>query len=217
MDTARSVRRYIADTARDIRTGRLLPGDVLPLRRDADRLGITRRSLREYLRRLQADRLVVPDGPEGLRVAPLDGEELAGAWRLCKLLMPDLAAQASQRWRPDERDRLCRAVGPSIFVIWDSEDGFDTSRDRMFDLLQSVTTRIELHLFRQLTSVIDRSIRIGLAELRRDSPGTLWAFDSVRTGALEAWRRGDLVAVRTTAAEFAEGLDRIAQLSLRLG
>src|SRR3712207_583158 len=72
----RPVYEQVADQLRDaILAGRLAPGDVLPSERElCERFGVSRTSVREALRALQAQGLVVAAAPNApLRVAGTEG------------------------------------------------------------------------------------------------------------------------------------------------
>ena len=118
-DVARQLRRFIED-------GRLRAGDMLPPERElAERLGVSRGSVRDAIRTLELVGLVEPRQGEGTVVADVSADalvvplssmllrkrELVGELLdVRKMLEPPLAARAAVRATPDELANLERIL-----------------------------------------------------------------------------------------------------------
>ena len=99
------VDQVTSELRRAIVTGELAPGVPLSLRKLADRLGVSFIPVREALRSLEAEGLVVTPRARSARVAPLESEQLRALFRIRIGLEPDLTSRGSQAvtdWSPIE-------------------------------------------------------------------------------------------------------------------
>ena len=72
MEPPASISEAVTDTLRSaILDGRLMPGERLPQAQIAEQLGVSRIPLRDALRRLEVEGLIVMDDRRGARVAEI--------------------------------------------------------------------------------------------------------------------------------------------------
>ncbi|WP_285029571.1 GntR family transcriptional regulator [Mycolicibacterium sp. lyk4-40-TYG-92] len=115
-----------ADRAYDIVRERLVmldirPGEPINDDRLAAELGFGRTPVREALKRLERDRLVVAYPRRGTFAAAVDMTDLADISEIRKLLEPTAAARAARVATPDTRARLT-ALAQAIAGIDDADD-----------------------------------------------------------------------------------------------
>ncbi|BBX84208.1 GntR family transcriptional regulator [Mycolicibacterium aubagnense] len=115
-----------ADRAYDIVRERLVmldirPGEPINDDRLAAKLGFGRTPVREALKRLERDRLVVAYPRRGTFAAAVDMTDLADISEIRKLLEPTAAARAARIAAPDARTRLT-ALSRAIAGIEDTDD-----------------------------------------------------------------------------------------------
>lgn len=89
----------------DILAGELAPGTPLRETALAERFGVSRTPVREALRRLEQDRLLVP-GARGLEVRRIDPEEVVQIYDMRILLEAEVARQAAAAHRTSDLLRL---------------------------------------------------------------------------------------------------------------
>ncbi|MUL64106.1 GntR family transcriptional regulator [Mycobacterium sp. CBMA 234] len=115
-----------ADRAYDTVRERLVmldirPGEPINDDRLAAELGFGRTPVREALKRLERDRLVVAYPRRGTFAAVVDMTDLADISEIRKLLEPTAAARAARVATPDTRTRLT-ALAKAIAGIGDADD-----------------------------------------------------------------------------------------------
>jgi len=97
MDPPPLRREQVVERLRNaIITGRLKPGDRLIERELCERMGVSRTSIREALRHLEADHLIKKDSPRGLVVARLARKEIAEIYEVRGMLEAELARRFTE-------------------------------------------------------------------------------------------------------------------------
>ena len=108
----------MTELRRSILSGALAPGRELSLRELAEMLQVSIIPVREALRSLESEGLVVTRPGRSARVAPLDLDELQGLYRLRRRLEPEIAQRSCRLLSDAELDRLeqrgggVRGAGP---------------------------------------------------------------------------------------------------------
>ncbi|MET2010910.1 GntR family transcriptional regulator [Microbacterium chocolatum] len=92
--------RAYAELLRQIQVGALAPGTVLGEVEQASRLGVSRTPLREALRRLAADGLVVQQSPRMTVVSDLDVDDIRSLFEVRRALEEAAARLAARRGDP---------------------------------------------------------------------------------------------------------------------
>jgi len=119
MEAPTSISEAVTDTLRSaILIGQLKPGQKLPQAEIAEQLGVSRIPLRDALRRLEVEGLVIMDDRRGARVAGVSLEELDEIFQMRILLEPTCAEVAVGRLSNEEADRLIK-----LLVAMDETDG----------------------------------------------------------------------------------------------
>lgn len=111
MDPPTSISEAVTDTLRSaILNGQLKPGQKLPQAEIAEQLGVSRIPLRDALRRLEVEGLVLMDDRRGARVAEVSMEELDEIFQMRILLEPTCAEAAVGKLTDEEADRLIKLL-----------------------------------------------------------------------------------------------------------
>ena len=102
-----------AEIRRAVLTGALPPGEQFSIRELARQLGVSHIPIREALRRLEGQGLVVLTQARSAAVAPLSTEDLTAIYRLRLRIEPDLAARSAVLRSPEWVDHLGRDLEES--------------------------------------------------------------------------------------------------------
>jgi DNA-binding GntR family transcriptional regulator len=123
------VDQVYADLRGRILSGDLAAGSRLPQTSLAEELGVSRTPLREALRRLSTEGLVVLETNRGATVSTRDLTDMFHAWRARLLLEPPAARLAAEAQVPDAVDRMHRAVARQVSVADDMRESFAVNRE----------------------------------------------------------------------------------------
>jgi DNA-binding GntR family transcriptional regulator len=93
-----------------IATGRLRPGDHLVEQRIASELGVSRSPVREAIRRLELEGLIVGEPHRGARVTRITADEMRDLYAVRAALESLAGRLAAPRLSPGDRDRLRQLV-----------------------------------------------------------------------------------------------------------
>jgi len=118
LKTSDRIRAAIED---DIRTGALLPGDVIDEAALARKFGVSRTPIREALLQLEAQSMLLSQPRSGMVVAKMDVQQLLALWELLVEMEGVCARLACERMTDDERDELAR-VHERAQAIVDADD-----------------------------------------------------------------------------------------------
>ncbi len=192
--TSASDRAY-ATLLDDIQSGVLAAGSVLGEVEQATRLGISRTPMREALRRLVADGLVVQQSPRVTVVADLSVADIRELFEIRRALEETSARLAAQRG-----DAAVFAALADEFAHVDLAG--DEGRDAYYALIARFDTALDAAVANDYIASALRTVRTHLGRVRRmarDKPARLAASAAEhRTiAAALAARDGDLAAHAT--------------------
>lgn len=195
---------------RAIRERVLLPGQ--PLNQDdlARRFGVSRIPLREALRTLVGEGLVVMQPGAGAVVIELHPEELAELFSVRLALEPDLAAAAVSRLSPSDL-REFEALAAQMDTFAESDIGMWATQHYAFHrrLLELAGRRHTLRLLTQVLNLVEPYSR-----LHTTLVGAREHVSAEHIPLLAALRQGDAAAVRDlTQASIAAAATRLDALA----
>ena len=101
---------------RAVLTGALPPGEQFSIRELARQLGVSHIPIREALRRLEGQGLIVLGQSRSAAVSPLSTDDLAAIYRLRLRIEPELAGRSARTGTPQWVDELGRALEESRHV-----------------------------------------------------------------------------------------------------
>jgi DNA-binding GntR family transcriptional regulator len=160
--------RVTAELRRSILSGALAPGQTFSLRGIADMLNVSFIPVREALRNLEAEGLVVTRPGKSATVAALDLDDLQAIYRLRIVLEPEIAGRACLLISEAELDRL-QQLAASFGAEDQSMDAiYETHHAFHLGLLAPVITTWDERLLTTLWRAAERYIRIGFGLLDPD-------------------------------------------------
>jgi len=155
---------------RSILAGTLPPGQSLSLRRLADQLDVSFIPVRDALRVLEGEGLVVNPAGRSASVAPLDLEEFHAIYRVRRLLEPDLARRSVPQLEEAELHRLYQAAAEFGGAERSMDDIYDDHRAFHLALLAPAASAWEIRILMMSERASERYVRIGFGLLDPD-PG----------------------------------------------
>jgi len=162
------VEQVMTELRRSILSGALEPGREFSLRGLAEMLNVSIIPVREALRGLESEGLVVTRPGRSALVAPLDLDELQGIYRLRRRLEPEIAQRSCRLLSDAELDRLERQAREfgvehrTMNEIYDSHHAFHLL------LLAPAATSWDIRILGTLWRAAERYVRIGWGRLDPD-------------------------------------------------
>ena len=153
---------------RSILAGALPPGQSLSLRRLADQLDVSFIPVRDALRVLEGEGLVVNPPARSASVAPLDLEEFHAIYRVRRLLEPDLARRSVSQLKSAELDRLYQAAAEFGGAERSMDDIYDDHRAFHLALLAPAASAWDIRILMMSERASERYVRIGFGLLDPD-------------------------------------------------
>ena len=224
VDVTSVVDQVASELRRSIVSGALTPGQAISLREMADQLGVSFIPLREALRRLEAQGLVVTSPGRSAVVAPMHHEDLRSIYRLRELIEPEIAGRASTLLTKDDLAELEQFIEGLAQPQDDIEDGWELHRLFHVALLRPAATAWDMRTLEMLWDAGERYVRhsfdrLALApdEPRRRSDAHRVLLSTVASGdsvATSAAMRGHLLRNKEIATRGLED-DRAVETTSR--
>lgn len=166
---SRSVSEQVTnEVRRSILSGALAPGESLSLRKLAEVLAVSFIPVRDALRVLEGEGLVVNPPGRSATVAPLDLDELHAIYRVRRTLEPDLGRRSCMALSDAELDRLQDATVELGRPELTMDDTYDDHRAFHMALLAPATSAWDARILLMLWRAGERYIRIGFGLLDPD-------------------------------------------------
>jgi DNA-binding GntR family transcriptional regulator len=154
---------------RSILSGDLRPGEEFSQRKLAESLDVSFIPVREALRRLEGQGLVVNGQGKSSRVAPLSHDDLHGIYRLRRQLEPEIASRACALLSPAELDRLVDVAHSFADEEANVDDVYEAHHEFHRALLAPAATAWDLSTLETLWRAAERYIRLAFSA-RDDDP-----------------------------------------------
>ena len=162
------VEQVMTELRRSILSGALAPGRELSLRELAEMLQVSIIPVREALRSLESEGLVVTRPGRSARVAPLDLDELRGLYRLRRRLEPEIAQRSCRLLTEADLDRLEQEAVGFGAQERTMNDIYDAHHEFHLALLAPAATGWDIRILSTLWRASERYIRIGWGRLDPD-------------------------------------------------
>lgn len=166
---SRSVSEQVTnEIRRSILAGTLPPGQSLSLRKLSEQLEVSFIPVRDALRVLESEGLVVNPPGRSASVAPLDLEEFHAIYRVRRLLEPELARRAVPQLEDAELDRLYQAAAKFGGAERSMDDIYDDHRAFHLALLAPAASPWDIRILMMSERATERYVRIGFGRLDPD-------------------------------------------------
>jgi DNA-binding GntR family transcriptional regulator len=213
ISTTTVVDQVTDEIRRSILAGVLSPGQELSLRELADRLGVSTIPVREALRRLEGQGLLVTTPGRSSRVAPLDAADLHGIYRLRLVLEPEIAGRSCLLLPDIELERLGElaesfgAEGTSMDNIYEAHHDFHLR------LLAPAATEWDVRTLRNLWHAAERYVRLAFGA-REDRADEHPRREHAHVELLAGFRTRDPAIVEALVREHLLANEAIAQQAI---
>ncbi len=198
---------------RSILSGALPPGRSFSLRELASMLDVSFIPVREALRNLESEGLVVIRPGRSATIAPIDLDDLHAIYRLRRLLEPDLARRSCTLISDSELDRLEREAADFGDPARSMDAIYDAHREFHLSLFAPAATAWDTRVLTTLWRAGERYIRIGFGLLDPD-PEEHHRRQHAHESLVDVYRRRDPdVAARAVDAHLDHN-EKIARAAL---
>ena len=191
-----AVDRVTAWVRRSVLNGTMAPGSSFSITDLSERLGVSAIPVREALRRLDAQGLIMLRPGCSAIVNPLDMTELRGIYRLRRGIEPDLAARSCNLLDSSDWDRLDSLLEDYGQPRNDAEELWHIHHDLHLALLQPAASSWDIRILSQLWHAGDRYTRIVFETYNVSHTERKRRYDAHKV-LLEASRSGSPFEIRT--------------------
>ena len=213
ISTTTVVDQVTEEIRRSILAGVLSPNQELSLRELADRLGVSTIPVREALRRLEGQGLLVTTPGRSTRVAPLDPADLRGIYRLRLVLEPEIASRSCLLLPDIELERLGDVVESFGVPGRRIDDMYDMHNDFHLRLLAPAATEWDIRTLRGLWHAAERYLRLAFGALE-DHAGEHPRREFAHTELLDGFRARDPALVESLVRQHLSDNEAIAQQAI---
>lgn len=206
-----------ADVRHAVLSGALPPGRTFSTAELSAQLGVSHIPVREALRRLDAQGLVVLRPGRKAMISPLSRDELRGIFRLRQLIEPDLAARSVSMLREGDIQQAYELLNGYIHGSDNIDELWEYHHDLHLALLRPAASGWDLRILSQLWHASDRYTRLVFDPYAVSAPDQASREDAHRA-LLAAARSGSPAEIRRAVSEHlsdneAACLERIASLA----
>lgn len=192
---------------RAILSGALRPGQEFSLREIASQLGVSFIPVREALRRLESQGLVIMRPNRSAMVVPLDRDDLLGIYRLRKQIEPDLAADSARLHSAETLAGLEKIAETFADPERSSDDLYEAHHVFHLELLRPAATGWDIRTLETLWRAGERYVRLvfgaansGVEDHRH--------WSSAHVDLLDAFRARDIRGVRKSVRDHLTANER---------
>jgi DNA-binding GntR family transcriptional regulator len=213
ISTTTVVDQVTDEIRRSILAGVLAPSQDLSLRELADRLGVSTIPVREALRRLEGQGLLVTTPGRSSRVAPLDAADLHGIYRLRMVLEPEIASRSCLLLPDIELERLGEIAESFGDERNSMDDVYEAHHDFHLRLLAPAATEWDVRTLRGLWHAAERYVRLAFGA-REDRSDEHPRREHAHVELLAGFRARDPALVEALVREHLLANEAIAQRAI---
>jgi len=181
-------------------SGALPPGREFSTAELSAQLGVSHIPVREALRRLDAQGLIVLRPGRKAMVSPLHRDELRAIFRLRRLIEPDLAARSVSMLRERDLERAEALLKSYIHGSEDIDELWEHHHDLHMALMRPAASEWDLRILAQLWHASDRYTRV-VFDPYAVSPHDREAREAAHRALLAAARSGSPAEIRRAVSE----------------
>ncbi|WP_051342147.1 GntR family transcriptional regulator [Pseudonocardia spinosispora] len=202
----------------EILVGRMKPGLEFTQREVAARFSVSYIPVREALRTLEAEGLLLTSRSRGTRVAPVNAEECVAIFRLRRRIEPELAARAAVEHPSESLDSIERMLGACGDPLITREEHDELHQEVHLSLLRPAMTSWDRNLVQMLARA---STRYGWLAYAGAGGHERHGYAAVHVEAhhdlVRSLRAGDAVAAREIMRRYLDTAGRAAVGALEVG
>lgn len=206
-------KQVTAELRRSILAGVLVPGQEFSLREMADLLQVSFIPVREALRSLESEGLVVTRPGRSAMVAPLDLDELRAIYRLRRQLEPEIAQRSCLLLSDAELDRLKRQAAEFGDEAQGMNEIYEAHHAFHLALLAPAATAWDIRVLSTLWRAAERYVRIGFGLLDPD-PEEHWRRERAHEELVTAFRQRDPATASAAIEQHLARNEQTAVLAL---
>ncbi len=210
------VEQVLSELRRSIVFGALKPGQEFSLRETATHLGVSTAPVREALRVLQGEGLILARRARSAVVAPMDVEDLHSIYRLRRQIEPAIAARSCLVIT----DAELRALAVMVDTIRDAklsiDDIYEVHREFHLGLLRPGATAWDLRVLETLWQAAERYVRVGFGRLD-PRPAEHERRGIAHDKLLDLFGTRDVDKARHAIEQHLADNEEIAQQAIKLG
>lgn len=213
IEPASVVDQVTKELRRSILSGELKPGQQFSLREISAQLGISFIPVREALRQLEAQGLIITRPGKSAYVAPLSHEDLHGIYRLRRQLEPELAARSCKLLDESDYLRIERYADMFGDKSLGVDEVYEAHHQFHFELLRPASTAWDLRVLDGLWHAAERYIRLAFGKLDA-VPREHHRREHAHASLLEIFRIGDPQRVSLAVLHHLDDNEMLAQKAL---
>jgi DNA-binding GntR family transcriptional regulator len=213
VEPASVVDQVTKEIRRSILSGSLKPGQQFSLREISAQLGISFIPVREALRQLDAQGLVITRPGKSACVAPLSHEDLRGIYRLRRQIEPEIGARSCKLLDETDYTRLARYVDMFGDDDLGIDDVYEAHHQFHLELLRPAATAWDLRVLQGLWHAAERYIRLAFLQLDVE-PREHHRRQHAHAALLETFRLGDPERVSLAVLHHLDDNEILAQKAL---
>jgi DNA-binding GntR family transcriptional regulator len=195
-----TVDRVTADVRRAVLSGALPPGRTFSTAERSAQLGVSHIPVREALRRLDAQGLVVLRPGRKAMISPLNRDELRAIFRLRQLIEPDLAARSVSMLRAGDLAHAESLLNDYIHGSQDIDELWESHHELHLALLRPAASEWDLRILSQLWHASDRYTRVVFDPYAVSAPDRE-SRENAHRALLAAARSGSPAEIRRAVTE----------------
>jgi DNA-binding GntR family transcriptional regulator len=198
---------------RSILSGALRPGQEFSLREIAGELGVSFIPVREALRRLEGQGLVVTERGKSASVVPLTHEDLHGIYRLRRQLEPEIAARSCLLLTDEEFQRLDDIAKTFADERLGIDEIYEAHHNFHLELLRPAATSWDIQTLENLWHAAERYIRLAFSDLDA-KPKEHDRRQHAHHDLIDTFRSRDPKAVAASVLHHLDENEKIAQRAI---
>src|ERR1700761_7873882 len=195
-----TVDRITADVRRAVLSGALPPGRTFSTAELSAQLGVSHIPVREALRRLDAQGLVVLRPGRKAMISPLNRDELRSIFRLRQLIEPDLAARSVSLLSASDLSHAADLLNHYIHGAQDIDELWESHHELHLALLRPAASEWDLRILSQLWHASDRYTRVVFDPYAVSAPDRE-SRENAHRALLAAARSGSPAEIRRAVTE----------------
>jgi DNA-binding GntR family transcriptional regulator len=211
--TTSVVDQVTKEIRRSILSGALRPGQEFSLREIAAELGVSFIPVREALRRLEGQGLVVTQRGKSASVVPLSHQDLHGIYRLRRQIEPEIAARSCLLLADQDFVRLDAVVQTFADERLGIDEVYEAHHNFHLELLRPAATTWDIQTLETLWHAAERYIRLAFSGLDA-APDEHNRREHAHHEMIDAFRSRDPKTVSTSVLHHLDANEQIAQRAI---